>query len=77
MCHEFVLFIVMHACTNLYIPLIKNIYLLYFTNMIFNTFAFYLSYDLVTATWSNEEGASNLLNRKDLPDVVLVRKVKK
>ena len=34
-----------------------------------------LRYDLVAASWTHEEDANKVLNRKDLPDVVLVRKV--
>lgn len=32
-------------------------------------------YDLVAASWTHEEEASRMLTRKDLPDVILVRKV--
>ena len=35
----------------------------------------YDRYDLVSASWAHEEESSRLLNRKELPDVVLVRKV--
>ena len=30
---------------------------------------------MVAASWTHEEDASKIINRKDLPDVVLVRKV--